>query len=80
MEIMVYSLLWVMQDVYHQPYESYPIRNPRKPDVRNPSKAAASHHPVFEDHPNHLEYRTTTTLTSLKSNPIWLGILLGTQA
>ena len=22
MEIVVYSLLWVMQDLYHQPYES----------------------------------------------------------
>ena len=25
MRIMVYSLLWVMQDLYHQPYEQKPL-------------------------------------------------------
>ena len=51
MEFMLYSLLWVMQQcrIYIiNRMNPIPIRQPRKPEVRNPSKAAASHHPVFK--------------------------------
>ena len=34
MEIIVYSLLWVMQDLYHQPYTHEKIELLTEPDVQ----------------------------------------------